>query len=60
MEEEVILKLLGNISNIDFPAVVCLYLLFRLNKSLKDLTAAVNNFLASKNKKNKKETDNHG
>ena len=60
MEEEIFLKLLGNISNIDVPAVVCLYLLFRVNKSLKDLTAAVNNLLTAKSKKQKKETDNNG
>lgn len=34
------LKLLGNIG---FPAVICLYTLFGVNKSIKELTAAINN-----------------
>lgn len=40
MEEELLLKLLGNIG---FPAVICLYTLFGVNKTLKELTAAINN-----------------
>ena len=39
MEEELLLKLLGNIG---FPAVICLYTLFGVNKTLKELTAAIN------------------
>ena len=39
MEEEFLLKLLGNIG---FPAVLCLYTLFGVNKTLKELTAAIN------------------
>lgn len=38
MEEELLLKLLGNIG---FPAVICLYTLFGVNKTLKELTAAI-------------------
>lgn len=39
VEEELLLKLLGNIG---FPAVICLYTLFGVNKTLKELTAAIN------------------
>lgn len=39
MEEEILVKLLGNIG---VPAAVCFYTLFRVNQTLKDLTDAIN------------------
>lgn len=39
MGEETLLRLIGNIG---VPAVVCLYTLFRVNVTLKDLTGAIN------------------
>lgn len=39
MEEEVLLKLIGNIG---VPAVVCLYTLYGVNKTLKELSNAIN------------------
>lgn len=39
MEEEMVLKLIGNIG---VPAVICLYTLYGVNKTLKELTSAIN------------------
>ena len=39
MEEELLFKLLGNIG---VPAAICFYTLFGVNKTLKDLTSAIN------------------
>lgn len=39
MEEELLFKLLGNIG---VPAAICFYTLFGVNKTLKDLTYAIN------------------
>lgn len=39
MPDEVIIKLLENIG---FPAAVCFYTLFGVNKTLKELTGAIN------------------
>lgn len=39
MTEEILLKLLGNIG---VPAAVCFYTLFGVNKTLKELTEAIN------------------
>lgn len=39
MEEELIFKLLGNIG---VPAAICFYTLFGVNKTLKELTSAIN------------------
>jgi len=39
VEEELLFKLLGNIG---VPAAICFYTLFGVNKTLKDLTSAIN------------------
>ncbi len=39
MEEELLLKLLGNIG---VPAAICFYTLYGVNKTLKELTSAIN------------------
>ena len=39
MEEELLFKILGNIG---VPAAICFYTLFGVNKTLKDLTNAIN------------------
>lgn len=39
MSEEVIANLL---SNVGIPAAICFYVLFRVNQTMKDLTAAIN------------------
>ena len=39
MTEEILLKLLGNIG---VPAAICFYTLFGVNKTLKELTEAIN------------------
>lgn len=39
MEDELLFKLLGNIG---VPAAICFYTLFGVNKTLKDLTSAIN------------------
>ena len=39
MEEELLLKLLGNIG---VPAALCFYTLYGVNKTLKELTSAIN------------------
>lgn len=39
MEEELLFKLLGNIG---VPAAICFYTLYGVNKTLKELTGAIN------------------
>ena len=39
MTEELIVNLL---SNVGIPAAICFYVLFRVNQTLKELTAAIN------------------
>ncbi len=39
MTEDMVLKLIGNIG---VPAVICLYTLYGVNKTLKELTGAIN------------------
>ena len=39
MSEEVIANLL---SNVGIPAAICFYVLFRVNQTIKELTAAIN------------------
>ena len=39
MEEELLFKLLGNIG---VPAAICFYTLYGVNKTLKELTTAIN------------------
>ena len=39
MSEEVIANLL---SNVGIPTAICFYVLFRVNQTMKDLTAAIN------------------
>lgn len=39
MESEVLIKLFENIG---VPAAICFYTLFRVNQTLRDLTAAIN------------------
>lgn len=39
MEEELLFKLLGNIG---VPAAICFYTLYGVNKTLKELTCAIN------------------
>ena len=48
MEEEVLLKLIGNIG---VPAFICLYTLYGVNKTLKELTTAINKLTAETDKR---------
>ena len=48
MEGEVLIKLFENIG---VPAAVCFYTLFRVNQTLRDLTAAINKLTTDVNRR---------
>ncbi|MBO4779869.1 MAG: YvrJ family protein [Selenomonadaceae bacterium] len=48
MEETVLTHLL---SNVGIPAAICFYTLFGVNKTLKELTAAINNLTVDVDKR---------
>ncbi len=54
MGEEAILHLIGNVG---VPAVICLYTLFRVNVTLKDLTNAINKLTTDVDKRLEKLED---
>lgn len=56
MTEELFLKLVGNIG---VPAVICLYTLFGVNKTLRELTDAINKMAADVQKIKELENRTH-